>query len=126
MRAVVDNPTASSLMGIGNHRIISLGWGLASAVGAIAGMLAVNLLLLDPSTAYALLLFSFATLVLAGMTSPVGVVVCGLLLGLLNAVASGFKLIGTELSIVVTLLALILVLVVKPGGLFGKAPVVKV
>lgn len=126
MRAVVDNPTASSLMGISNHRIISLGWGLASAVGAIAGMLAVNLLLLDPSTAYALLLFSFATLVLAGMTSPVGVVVCGLLLGLLNAVASGFKLIGTELSIVVTLLALILVLVVKPGGLFGKAPVVKV
>ncbi|MGW4479132.1 branched-chain amino acid ABC transporter permease [Rhodococcus triatomae] len=126
MRAVVDNPTASSLMGIGNHRIVSLGWGLASAVGAVAGMLAVNLLLLDPSTAYALLLFSFAALVLAGMTSPVGVVVCGVLLGLFNALASGFSIVGTELSIVVTLLALVVVLVVKPGGLFGKAPVIKV
>ncbi len=126
MRAVVDNPTGASLMGIANHRIISLGWGLASAVGAIAGMLAASLLLLDPGTAFTLLLFSFAALVLAGMTSPVGAVVCGVLLGVLNALASGIAFIGTDLSTVATLVVLVLVLVVKPGGLFGKVSVVKV
>lgn len=126
MRAVVDNPTASALMGISNRRVISLGWGLASAVGAIGAMLAASLLLLDPGAAFALLLFSFAALVLAGMTSPVGAVTCGVLLGLLNAVASSVEVIGTDLSTVVTLLVLVLVLVVRPGGLFGKVAVVKV
>ena len=126
MRAVVANPTASSLMGIKNERIIALGWGLASAVGAIAAMLAANLLLLDPGTAYALLLYSFAALVLAGMTSPVGAVVCGVLLGVLNAVAGSISFIGNDLSTVATFAVLIAVLALKPGGLFGKAPVVKV
>lgn len=126
MRAVVSNPGAAPLMGISVSSIISIGWGLSTAVGAIAGMLAANLLLLDANMMSAVLLFAVTAMVLAGMTSPGGAVVCGLLLGLINSVASGVSFIGTELSTVTTFIVIVAILGVRPAGLFGKRTAVKV
>ncbi len=126
MRAVTSNPMASALMGINNGRMLSLGWGLATAVGAVAGMLAANRLLLDPNMMLGVLLYAFAAAVLGGMTSPVGAVVGGLVLGVLNAVASGLSFIGADLSTVVTFVVIVIVLVFRPAGLFGRTTAVRV
>lgn len=126
MRAVTSNPTASALMGINNGRMFSLGWGLSAAVGAVAGMLAANRLLLDPNMMLGVLLYAFAAAVLGGMTSPVGAVIGGLVMGVVNAVASGISFIGADLSTAVTFIVIVLILVLRPAGLFGRATVVRV
>lgn len=126
MRAVVSNPEAASLMAINVRNVVSIGWGLSTAVGAVAGMLAANLLLLDANMMTAVLLFAATAMVLAGMTSPVGAVVCGLLLGLINSAASAVSFIGTELSTVSTFIVIVAILCVRPAGLFGQRIAVKV
>ncbi|MFG2512535.1 branched-chain amino acid ABC transporter permease [Streptomyces sp. NPDC048584] len=126
MRAVVSNAEAAPLMGISVKGIVSIGWGLSAAVGAIAGMLAANLLLLDANMMTSVLLFSTTAMVLAGMTSAAGAVVCGLLLGVINSLATRVSFIGTELSTVTTFIVIVAILAVRPAGLFGKRTVVKV
>jgi len=126
MRAVTSNPTASALMGINNGWMFSLGWGLSAVVGAVAGMLAANRLLLDPNMMLGVLLYAFAAAVLGGMTSPVGAVIGGLVMGVVNAVASGISFIGADLSTAVTFIVIVLILVLRPAGLFGRATVVRV
>lgn len=126
MRAVASNPTASALMGINNGRMLSLGWGLSAGVGAVAGMLAANRLLLDPNMMQGVLLYAFAAAVLGGMTSPVGAVIGGLVMGVVNAVASGVSFIGSDLSTAVTFIVIVLILVLRPSGLFGRVAAVRV
>jgi len=126
MRAVTSNPTASALMGINNGRILSLGWGLAAAVGAVAGMLAANRLLLDPNMMQGVLLYAFAAAVIGGMTSPVGAVIGGLIMGVTNALVSSVSWIGTELSLAATFIVLVIILLIRPQGLFGRRAEVRV
>ena len=126
MRAAVSNAEAAALMGIEVRRVVSIGWGLSAAVGAVAGILAANLLLLDANMMSGILLFAVTAMVFAGMSSPGGAMVCGLLLGLIDSVVSGFSFIGTELSTVTTFAAIVAILVVRPSGLFGKPSAVKV
>ncbi|MCW2782185.1 MAG: branched-chain amino acid transporter permease [Marmoricola sp.] len=126
MRAVTSNPMASALMGISNGRILSLGWGLSAAVGAIAGMLAANRLLLDPNMMQGVLLYAFAAAVIGGMTSPVGAVIGGLVMGVTNALVSSVSWIGSDLSLAATFIVLVLILLVRPQGLFGRQIEVRV
>ncbi|MCW2691580.1 MAG: branched-chain amino acid transporter permease [Mycobacterium sp.] len=126
MRAVTSNPTAALLMGINNNRILSLGWGLSAAVGAVAGMLAANRLLLDPNMMQGVLLYAFAAAVVGGMTSPVGAVIGGLAMGVINAVTSSISFIGADLSTAVTFVVIVLILVLRPAGLFGRPTAVRV
>lgn len=125
MRAVTSNRTAAALVGINNGRLLGLGWGLATGVGAVAGMLAANPLLLDPNMMQGVLLYSFAAAVVGGMTSPVGAVLGGLFMGVVTAIASATSFIGPDLATGVTLVIIIAILLLRPAGLFGQAAPVK-
>jgi branched-chain amino acid transport system permease protein len=127
MRAAAQNPVASRLVGIRVGWMLALGWGLAAAVGAVAGMIVAPVLFLDPNMMGGVLLYAFASATLGGFTSPGGAVVGGLLVGVIeNLVATYVSFIGTELKLTVALALIILVLLFRPSGLFGRATVRRV
>ena len=123
MRAVAQNRTAAQLMGISINRINGLGWGLGTALGAVTGMLIAPLNYLDPGMMGDVALKAFAAAVLGGLTSLPGAVVGGLLLGVIDSVV-GFQV--PELRTTIAFILIVLVLVVRPGGLLGKHEIKKV
>jgi branched-chain amino acid transport system permease protein len=127
MRAAAGNPQSARLVGIRVGWMLALGWGMAAAIGAIAGMLIAPVVFLDPNMMLGILLYGFAGAVLGGLTSPGGAVIGGLLVGILeNLVGTYVPHIGGELKLPIALLIIIIVLVVKPGGLFGRVSVQRV
>lgn len=125
MRAVAQNPESGALVGIRVGSILGLGWALASAIGAIAGMLVAPVTFLDPNMMMGVLLYAFAGALLGGITSPAGAVAGGLLVGVLENLAGAF-LIGNELKLTVALVVIVAVLIVRPAGLFGTVQVSRV
>lgn len=127
MRAAAQNPTSSRLVGIRVGWMLALGWGLAALVGAVAGMMIAPKVFLDPNMMGGILIYAFASATLGGFTSPGGAVVGGLLVGVTeNLVGTYVHFIGTELKLTVALAIILLVLVVKPSGLFGRRAVHRV
>ena len=125
MRAAAQNPVSSRLVGIRVGWMLALGWGLAAMFGAIAGMMVAPVLFLDPNMMGGVQIYAFAAATLGGFTSPLGAVIGGLIVGVVeNLVGTYVKFIGTELKFTVALALIIIVLVVKPSGLLGR-PVVK-
>ena len=125
MRAAAQNPVSSRLVGIRVGWMLALGWGLASAVGAVAGMMVAPIVYLDPNMMSGTLLYAFAAALLGGIQSPLGAVVGGLVVGVLENVLGAF-VIGNELKLVVALVLIVGVLLVKPAGFFGKPHVTRV
>lgn len=127
MRAAAQNPVSSRLCGIRVGWMLALGWGLAAAVGAVAGMMVAPKVFLDPNMMAGILIYAFASATLGGFTSPGGAVLGGLLVGVIeNLVGTYVGFIGTELKLTVALAIIIVVLTVKPSGLFGRAVVRRV
>jgi branched-chain amino acid transport system permease protein len=127
MRAAAQNPASSRLCGIRVGWMLALGWGLAAMVGAVAGMMVAPVVFLDPNMMAGILIYAFASATLGGFTSPGGAVVGGLIVGVMeNLVGTYVKFIGTELKLTVALAVILVVLVVKPSGLFGRATVRRV
>ncbi len=127
MRAAAVNPAESRLVGIRVTRMLALGWGLAAVLGAIAGALAAPSIFLDPSMMQPILIYAFAAAVLGGIDSPVGAVVGGILLGvMLNLLGTYFDFVGADLRLPAALLVILVVLLVRPAGLFGHQVVRKV
>ena len=127
MRAAAQNPASSRLCGIRVGWMLALGWGLAAMVGAVAGMMVAPVVFLDPNMMAGILIYAFASATLGGFTSPGGAVVGGLIVGVMeNLVGTYVKFIGTELKLTVALAVILVVLVVKPSGLFGRATVHRV
>jgi branched-chain amino acid transport system permease protein len=127
MRAVAQNPGSSRLCGIRVGWMLALGWGLAALVGAVAGMMVAPIVFLDPNMMSGILIYAFASATLGGFTSPGGAVVGGLLVGVIeNLVGTYVRFIGTELKLTVALALILVVLLVKPSGLFGRALVHRV
>ena len=120
LRGAAYNPVSSRLVGIPVARMLSLGWGLAAAIGAIAGMMVAPIVFLDPNMMGGVLLYAFAGALLGGITSPLGAVVGGVLMGVIENIAGAY-VVGTELKLTTALVIIVVVLVVKPTGLFGKA-----
>lgn len=125
MRAAAQNPMASQLVGIPVGATQALGWGLAAALGSVAGMMAAPLLYLDPHLMSGLLLYAFAGALLGGIANPWGAAVGGILIGIAENLAGAY-LVGTELKLVFALGVILLVLLVRPAGLFGRSTVVRV
>ena len=123
MRAVAENRTAAQLLGISIGRMNALGWGVGTAMGAVTGMLIAPLNYLDPTMMGDVALKAFAAGVLGGLTSLPGAVVGGLLLGVIDSVV-GFEV--PELRNTIAFALIVLVLVVRPGGLLGKHETKKV
>ena len=124
MRAAAQNPESSRLVGIRVGWMLALGWGLAGAIGAIAGIMVAPTVFLEPNMMGGILLYAFAAALVGGIDSPGGAVLGGFIVGVLeNLVGS---LIGTELKLTVALVLIVVVLVVRPSGLFGKVHVTRV
>jgi branched-chain amino acid transport system permease protein len=127
MRSVAINRTASQLMGVRVGWMVALGWGLAAVVGAVAGMMAAPTVFLDPNMMLTILIYAFAAAVLGGIDSPIGAVVGGLSLGvILNLLGAYVDFIGSELRLPSALFVLLVVLVIRPTGLFGHVLVRRV
>jgi branched-chain amino acid transport system permease protein len=125
MRAAAQNPESSRLVGIRVGWMLALGWGLASAIGAIAGMMVAPVVFLDPNMMSGILLYAFAAALVGGIDNPGGAVLGGFIVGVLENVLGAY-VIGNELKLSVALVLIIGVLVVKPSGLFGKVHVTRV
>jgi branched-chain amino acid transport system permease protein len=121
MRATTANPDSARLVGINTSWMIALGWGMASAIGAVAGMLIAPIVFLEPNMMGGVLVYGFAAAVLGGLTSPLGAVVGGFLVGILeNLVGTYLGGVGNELKLPIALALIIAVLRFKPQGLFGR------
>ncbi len=125
MRAAAQNPTSSRLAGIRVGWMLALGWGLAAAVGSIAGMMVAPVVFLDPNMMAGVLLYAFAAALVGGIDNPLGAVLGGFIVGVLENVAGAY-VIGTELKLTLALVVIVGVLVVKPSGLFGRVLVSRV
>jgi branched-chain amino acid transport system permease protein len=108
--------------------MLAVGWGLAAVLSAIAGMMAAaTLFVFTPSYMQVVLIYAFAAAVLGGIESPVGAFVAGLGLGVTITLLGRYvHQIGPELQLPVALAILLLVLLVRPAGLFGKVVVRRV
>jgi branched-chain amino acid transport system permease protein len=127
MRAAAGNPASARLVGIRVGWMVALGWGMAAAVGSIAGMLIAPVVFLDPHMMVGILLYGFAGAVLGGLTSPGGATIGGFAVGILeNLVATYVPYVGSELKLPIALIVIVTVLVVKPGGLFGRVSLQRV
>jgi branched-chain amino acid transport system permease protein len=125
MRAAAQNPVSARLVGIRVGWMLALGWGLAAAVGAVAGMMVAPIVYLDPNMMGGILLYAFAAALVGGIDSPMGAVIGGFLVGVLENVLGAF-VIGNELKLSVALVLIIGVLLFKPSGFFGKVHVTRV
>ena len=121
LRAAALNPQESRLVGVRVSWMLALGWGLAAALGAVAGMMVAPVVFLDPNMMQGILLYAFAAAVLGGLDSPVGAVIGGLVLGvLLNLLGTYVETLAGQMRLVAGLAVILAVLVVRPTGLFGR------
>ena len=125
MRAAAQNATSSRLVGIRVGWMLALGWGLAAAVGAVAGMLVAPIVYLEPNMMSGVLLYAFAAALVGGIDNPFGAVVGGFAVGVLENLLGAY-VIGTELKLTVALVLIIGVLLFKPTGMLGKVFVSRV
>jgi len=127
MRAAAANPDSARLVGIRVGWMIALGWGMSSAIGAVAGMLIAPVVYLEPNMMLGVLLYGFTGAVLGGMTSPGGAVAGGFIVGVIENLAGTFiPYFGRELKLTIALVLITAVLLVRPTGLFGRAVVSRV
>src|SRR5262245_33500775 len=136
MRAAAQNPASARLAGIRVDWMLALGWGLAAAVGTVAGVLIAPVVYLEPNMMSGILLYGFAGALLGGISSPGGAVIGGFLVGVLeNLVAyfgnvlersTGIYVIGHGEKLTVALIIVIGVLTLRPNGLFGHVTVKRV
>ena len=122
MRAAAQNPVSSRLVGIRVGWMLALGWGLAAAVGAVAGMMVAPIVYLDPNMMGGILLYAFAAALLGGIDKPWGAVFGGFVVGVLENVLGAF-VIGNELKLSVALVLIVGVLLIRPSGFFGSVHV---
>jgi branched-chain amino acid transport system permease protein len=125
MRAAAQNPESSRLVGIRVGWMLALGWGLAAAVGASAGMMIAPVVYLDPNMMGGVLLYAFAAALVGGIDNPWGAAFGGFLVGVLENLLGAF-VIGNELKLSVALVIIVGVLLVRPSGLFGKVQLTRV
>ena len=132
LRAVAVNPEEARLVGVRVSWMLALGWGLAATLGAVAGMLTAPTVGLDPNMMAPVLIYAFAAAVLGGIDSPIGAVVGGLALGVLLNMLSYLSQYGAfdwfteELRLPMALLIILVVLLVRPQGIFGRPEVQRV
>lgn len=136
MRAAAQNPVSARLVGVKVDWMLALGWGLAAAVGAVAGAMVAPVVYLEPNMMASILLYGFAGALVGGISNPAGAVFGGFLVGVLeNLVAYfgnltaktfGIYIVGNGEKLTVALIIVITILTLKPAGLFGRTTVRRV
>lgn len=125
MRAAVSNGESCRILGINPGTMLGLGWGLAAALGCLAGVLVTPRLFLDPNVMQGIIIFAIAAATVGGLDSAVGAVVAGLGIGVLENLAGSY-LVGSDLRVCIPLLSIIAILTLRPQGLFGRKWTVRV
>jgi branched-chain amino acid transport system permease protein len=126
VRAAAVHPVDARLAGVRIHAMLAVSWGLAAALGAVAGVMAATSRVLVPNMMQTVLLYALAAAVIGGINSPLGAVVGGLMIGvLLSLIGSYVHWVGGELRPVVALAVLVAVLLVRPAGLLGRPAVIR-
>jgi branched-chain amino acid transport system permease protein len=126
LRAVADNAPSAALSGIRIGRMRMIGWGLAAALGTIAGILIAAKSGLVTSNFDSILVYALAAVVIGGLDSPIGVVFAALAMAVLESLAGAYTFLSTDLKGIVPFLLIFIVLAVRPQGLFGRKVVVRV
>jgi branched-chain amino acid transport system permease protein len=127
LRAAAHHPEASRLLGVHVSWMLALGWGLASAVGAVSGIMVAPIILLEPNMMQTIIIYAFAAAVLGGIESPLGAVIGGLIVGVtVNLAGAYLPFVGGDLQLAVALAIIIGVLLLKPNGLLGRPSVRRV
>jgi branched-chain amino acid transport system permease protein len=127
LRAVAINPQSAAFSGLPVGRLLMVGWGLAAALGAVAGALVAPQLTLTPGMLDSTLVYALAAVILGGLSSPIGVVVAAWIIGVLENLAAVYvPFIGFDLKVAVPFILIFVVLIVRPQGLFGRKVVVRV
>ncbi|MHB8611864.1 MAG: branched-chain amino acid ABC transporter permease [Candidatus Dormibacteraceae bacterium] len=127
LRAAAHHREASRLLGVRVSWMLALGWGLASAVGAVSGIMVAPIILLEPNMMQTIIIYAFAAAVLGGIESPLGAVIGGLIVGVtVNLAGTYLPFVGGDLQLAVALAIIIGVLVLKPNGLLGRPNVRRV
>jgi branched-chain amino acid transport system permease protein len=127
MRAVADNPQSAGLSGLPVSRLLMIGWGLAAVLGAIAGVLVAPQLFISPTMLDFALVYALAAAILGGLDSPVGAVVAGWFIGIVENLAGAYvDFIGDDLKIAVPFIFMLIILIVRPQGLFGRKVTVRI
>jgi branched-chain amino acid transport system permease protein len=119
MRASAFGQEVARLLGVRVGRMLTLGWALAAVVGSLSGLLIAGGEFVYPAYMDSLIVFGFVAAVLGGLDSPIGAIVGGLLLGLALSYVSGY--VDSALVNVAALVILMIVLLVRPGGLFASS-----
>jgi branched-chain amino acid transport system permease protein len=133
MRAAAENPVSARLSGISVDWMLALGWGLAAAIGAVAGAVTAPVVYLEPNMMSGILLYGFAGALVGGISNPAGAVAGGFIVGVLENLVSffgslleqlaGVYIIGNGEKLTVALAMVITVLTLKPSGLFGRVTI---
>jgi branched-chain amino acid transport system permease protein len=127
MRAATANPESARLVGIRVGWMTALGWGMAAAIGGVAGILIAPVVFLEPNMMFGVLLYGFAGAVLGGLTSPAGAVLGGFAVGVIENLAGTYiPYFGRDLKLTIALLVIVAVLMVRPAGFFGRIVVSRV
>ena len=127
LRAAASNAQSSQLVGIPYTRMMILGWGMAASLGAVSGVLVASRLSLDPNMMGDVIIYAFASAVVGGMSSYVGAVVGGAIVGISQAFSTAYlPALGSDLQLVVPMVLICVVLIFKPEGLFGKTVAARV
>jgi branched-chain amino acid transport system permease protein len=126
MRAAAFNATIARLSGVRVARVLTVGWALAGLLGALAGVLVSPSTFLYPNSMDTIFVFGFTAAVIGGLDSPAGAVIGGLLLGIALSYAGGYLHSGANLVPLVALGILVVVLMVRPDGLFSATKVRRV
>lgn len=126
MRTVASDAGSAALVGVPVGLMLMIGWGLATASGTIAGV-SVAYLGVDASLMLGPLVYAFAAATLGGFDSPAGAVVGGLVVGVVTELLAHYvDAIGNDLKLVSAFVLILVVLVVRPQGLFGRVKVGRV
>jgi len=123
MRATQQNKNAAKIMGIRTERVFSFAWGFSSLIGAIAGMFFASRATLDPAFMMEPFLRAFAAAVLGGLMSIPGVIIGG---GLMGLIENYFGYFWPEWKPIIAFIVIVLVLCIRPSGLFAKHYIKKV
>jgi len=123
MRAVADNPELARTSGIDADRVLVVLWILVGAISGLAGVLLGVKTVISPEMGWDILLPAFAATILGGIGSPVGAVLGSLLLGVAQEISTPF--VGFTYKLGIGFVVLLLVLLVRPAGMFGRAELVR-
>lgn len=119
-RAVASDHTNSALCGVRVSRILTGSWALAAALGTLVGCISADRLLLSPMMMTRLLVYALVAASIGGLSSPAGALVGGIVVGVGQSMLGGYApRVGSVLAFPLVVVAMIIMLYVRPGGLFG-------